>query len=145
MWEDEVSPHEMQYWRRDIKNFVAELTVTDPMLSRVIKWFKYDRFPARDSLPEGLLTRLFDKGCKNELTVLRHPNGDPDLPQALMVKDGGKHKLVLPEACVQVIIQSAHRMTGHGGVDKTRAVLKDIFWKPGLAKDIVDTLDECIP
>ena len=40
MWEDEVSPHEMQYWRRDIRKFIAGLTTTDPLLSRVVRWFK---------------------------------------------------------------------------------------------------------
>ena len=61
------------------------------------------------------------------------------------MKDGGKPKLVLPEACAQQLVQRAHQATGHGRVDKVRAVLKHVVWKPGLAKDIVDTLDTCIP
>ena len=48
---------------------------------------------------------------------MAHPSGDPNLPVALMVKDGGKTKLVLTEAAKQIIIQRAHRMTVHGGVD----------------------------
>ena len=32
MWEDEVTPHEMQYWRRDIRSFIAGLTATDHLL-----------------------------------------------------------------------------------------------------------------
>ena len=59
-----------------------------------------------------------------------------------MVKDGGKSKIVLPEAAATEIIQRAHHMTSHGGIDKTRAVLKEIVWKPGLAKDILDVIEE---
>ena len=145
VWEDEVSPQEMQFWRRDVRRFIAELTMTDPLLSKVVRWAQNGRYPARSTVPEGVLTKLYDKAYKKQLVLIRHPSGDPDLPMALMVADGGKNKLVLPEAAAQELIQRAHRLTGHGGVDKTRAVLKELFWKPGLAKDIADTLDMCIP
>ena len=35
--------------------------------------------PARNTVPEGLLTRLYDKLVKNELVAVRHPSGDPNL------------------------------------------------------------------
>ena len=46
VWEDEVTPQEMQFWRRDVKRFIAELTETDPLLSRVVRWLKTGRCPA---------------------------------------------------------------------------------------------------
>ena len=73
---------------------------------------------------------------------MMHPSGDPDLPVGLLVKDGGKNKLVLPEAAAHIVLSQDHRMTGHGGVDKTWAAVKDVLCKPGLAQDIVDS---CIP
>ena len=98
--------------------YIANATESDPLLSQAVKWFQLERLPRRENVPEGVLTKLLDKMIRRELTVLHHPSGDPDLPVCLMVKDGGKNKLVLPEAVSGKILMRAHAAVGHGGVEK---------------------------
>ena len=79
------------------------------------------------------------------MTMMTHPSQDTDLPVAILIKDRGKNKLVLPEAAAQIVLALARKMTSHGGVDKTRDVVKDKLWMPGLAQDIMDMVDNCLP
>lgn len=68
-----MDPHKQIFWCRDVRNFIADNTATNPELRQVLGRFKMRYPPKRDSIPEGLLTRLKEKFNRGEVAQNFHP------------------------------------------------------------------------
>ena len=55
------------------------------------------------------------------------------------------HRIVVPPSLRQKVVDIAHRRPTHQGIVKTKQLIREKVWFPGIDKVVTETVKKCIP
>jgi len=109
---------------------IEDATMKDNILQRVIHCIETDNWPKTDN-DKAMATFIRLRG---ELTIVHHKTGK------VLLCD---KRLVIPQTLQTKVIQLAHE--GHQGIVKTKQLIREKVWFPGVDKQVENICKSCIP
>lgn len=116
---------------------VQEETKKDPTLQEVIRLLETGLWPNKSCESPGK-----DRVNYNDLRALFRLRGELTVNSEANVLLRGT-KLVLPTSLRQKAVDLAH--TGHSGIVKTKQLIREKVWFPGIDGMVENTIQHCIP
>ncbi len=109
----------------------------DDFIREWIYWVKEHRKPAKEQLERSPHNTWFINNFEKLQLV------DGVLYREILVDQEPLKQLVLPESCIQKVLESLHDEMGHQGKEKTLSLVRDRFIWYGMTRDVEKWIDNC--